>query len=231
VQLSTAFIVDAGRQALSENDRFVMALSGGSTPRAIYQALPVLWNKHDLEWGKVHILWSDERCVPFDDPESNYRMASETLLDAIDIPGDHVHPMHCDEDPAASADRYEETLRALFPEQAWPSIDLVLLGIGADGHTASLFPGTVALSERTRWVVENKVPGADAPRMTLTFPAINAARRIAFLVAGSGKADVVHKILIESKETPSLPAGKIKPSAGELHWLLDGDSAKRLKRS
>ncbi len=228
VQFGASFILDTARQAMNERGRFVMALSGGGTPHPIYQALPELWAQHELEWQRVHIVWSDERCVPLDHPQSNYRMAREALLDRINIPNDHIHPMRCSQDPTASAVEYEGVLRELYPRQDWPTIDLMLLGMGADGHTASLFPDSPALEGRSRWVVANKAPARETPRLTLTIPAINAAGRIAFLVAGSEKADVVYKILTDREETPRLPAEEIKPSAGELHWLLDAEAAVRI---
>ncbi len=228
VQLTAHFILEAAKNTLDEQDRFVLALSGGSTPRPVYQALPELWKQQALDWRRVHILWSDERCVPLNHPESNYRMAQEALLDEIDIPGDQIHPMLCNQDPARSAVEYEAILREFFPSHDWPRIDLILLGLGTDGHTASLFPDTPALSERSRWVVENESPSLDIARLTLTLPAINAAKSVAFLVAGSGKADVVDKIFSKSGQPPALPAAAIKPTNGELHWLLDGGAAQRI---
>jgi 6-phosphogluconolactonase len=205
-----------------------MALSGGNTPRPVYQALPGLWEQHGLEWQNVHLLWSDERCVALDDPQSNYRMARRALIDSVDIPHDHIHPMRCGDDPDASASAYESILRELYPRQDWPTVDLLLLGMGPDGHTASLFPGTVALAERSRWVVSNEVPQLDTTRLTLTFPAINAARKIAFLVTGHEKAEMIQKILGVGHDGPPIPAQAVEPQEGELHWLLDREAARRL---
>lgn len=225
VQFSARFILGAGQQALRDNGRFVMALSGGSTPAPIYQSLPHLWEQHALGWQRVHILWSDERCVPLDHPESNYRMARQALLDRIDIPSDQVHPMRCVQDPGLSAAEHEQVLRGLYPRQDWPEIDLILLGMGADGHTASLFPGSPALHARSRWVAANDTPGLDPPRLTLTIPAINAARQVALLIAGSSKAGRVASVLGVEKGSGTVPVQSIEPSNGELHWLLDGEAA------
>ncbi|MGD2057905.1 MAG: 6-phosphogluconolactonase [Anaerolineales bacterium] len=228
VQMSAQFIVEAAQRALQDSGRFTIALSGGSTPRPVYQALPELWEQHGLEWQTVHLLWSDERCVPLDHPQSNYRMARQALIDLVDIPHANVHPMRCGDDPTASASDYEGVLRELYPRQDWPTLDLLLLGMGPDGHTASLFPGTRALSEHSRWVVANEVPQLDKMRLTLTFPAINAARKIAFLIAGNEKADMVHQILGDGNGETPVPAQGVHPEEGELHWLLDPEAASRL---
>lgn len=225
---SAEFIAAAAQQALSERGRFVLALSGGSTPRPVYQSLPETWQRHKLSWHQVLILWSDERCVALDHPRSNYRMAHEAMLERIDIPPENIHPMRCSGDPAAAAQAYEAELRVVYPHLDWPNIDLLLLGLGTDGHTASLFPHSSALEQRERWVVSNEPAQVELPRLTLTIPAINAARRIAFLVAGADKAGIIHKILGRDGEKSGFPAEAINPSDGELHWLLDRAAAGEL---
>lgn len=228
IQMSARFIVGQARKTLNHEGRFVMALSGGGTPRPVYQSLAELWERSGLDWEHVHIMWSDERCVPLDHPKSNYRMAHEVLINEIDIPQENVHPMRCVGDPHSSAAEYALILRELFPGERWPAIDLVLLGLGTDGHTASLFPDSPALVEDKQWVAANEIEGVETARLTLTIPAINASRTIAFLVAGVDKAGVVSRILGPDRLSPKLPAQSIRPTHGELYWLLDAQAASRL---
>ena len=228
VSSASRFIAAAAREALSERNRFTLALSGGSTPRPVYQSLPETWQAHNLSWQQVHILWSDERCVALDHPRSNFRMARQALLDRIQIPAENIHPMRCESDPSAAAQAYETDLREIFPLMNWPRIDLVLLGLGTDGHTASLFPHSETLEKLERWVVSDEVSQAELPRLTLTIPAINAARRVAFLVAGADKAAIIHTILRDAGRKSDLPAQAIDPLDGELHWLLDKAAAGKI---
>ncbi len=202
---------------------FRIALSGGSTPRLLFSELA----HRSIDWSKVVFYWIDERFVPPDHPDSNLRMARETLLSRIDVPPDHIHPMPTDGDPDDAARRYEAQLKADYGadtfDSARPLFDFVLLGLGGDGHICSLFPGSPVLDERERWVAP--VPtGRPEVRLTLTYPCVESSRVTAFLVAGPDKAEAVAKI--RAGDT-SLPGGRLKPQ-GELVWLLDREAARLL---
>jgi 6-phosphogluconolactonase len=167
--------------------------------------------------------------VPLDHPESNHRMAQETLLRQVPVPADHVHPLPTHLEPAAAARAYEDTLRRTCGTSSGiPPLDLVLLGMGADGHTASLFPGTTALEERTAWVAPNWVPRLQVHRVTLTFPVLQQARAVLFLVTGADKARVVREALQPKAGDPRHPAGQVCPGTGRLIWLLDEAAAAEL---
>jgi 6-phosphogluconolactonase len=209
---------DASREALRERGRFSVALAGGSTPRRTYELLARPPYRDSVDWPQVDVFWGDERCVAPEDPRSNERMAREALLDRVPIDATRIHPMRCEGDPADAAQRYEALLRNHFGEK--PRFDLVLLGLGDDGHTASLLPGTDAPSEATRWAIA--VKGGDVERLTLTPPALNAARRIAFLVSGAGKAKALSAAL---SGAPPIPAHAIAPHDGEVVWLVDRAAA------
>lgn len=215
-------------------DRFRVALSGGSTPRAFHAVLAAPPYRDQIEWSRLEFYWGDERFVPPDDPESNYRMARETLLDQVPVEARQIHPIPTRAgDPAAVAAAYEAELRrdfALGPGE-WPRFDLILLGMGPDGHTASLFPRTAALQERDRLVVANDVPQLQAVRITLTAPVINRAAAVAFLVAGTDKADALAAVLEGARDPERLPAQLVAPTDGELSWLVDRAAAAKLTRT
>ena len=216
-------IRDVLRDRLETQEWVALVLSGGSTPRPVYARLAQM---PDIAWPRVHLFWGDERYVPHDDPRSNYRMAREVLIRHVPIPPENVHPMPTHmRDPEEAARAYEATLRAFYPGQ-WPTFDLVLLGLGADCHTASLFPHSPALQERERWVVA--APGVEVERLTLTFPAINHARTIYFLVRGEGKAQAVARVLHSWEDVTTCPARGIQPEDGEVHWWLDIAAASQL---
>jgi len=203
-------------------DPFTIALSGGGTPRGLYEMLAAPPYREQIPWQRMHVFWGDERCVPPDHPGSNYRMAREALLDHVHIPARNVHRIHGELGPEAAAQAYNAKLRAFFGAP-WPTFDLVLLGLGNDGHTASLFPGSDALKETARPAVgvtahyENR----PAQRVTLTLPAINAARQVLFLAAG--KAGIVQAVLNEPDA--GYPAQHVRPTTGELVWLVDSIKA------
>jgi 6-phosphogluconolactonase len=182
-----------------------------------------------IPWAQVHLFWGDERCVPADDPDSNYRLASETLIERVPIPPANVHRVRGELEPGAAARAYERDLHDFFcgPRTRF---DLALLGVGSDGHTASLFPGSAALQETQRMAlaVEAEYGGRPANRVTLTLPAINSARETWFLVTGSDKAGIVQAVLEEPDR--NLPAQRICPTAGALTWLLDAGAAGQLRR-
>jgi 6-phosphogluconolactonase len=208
-------------EVLSRQAGFSLALSGGNTPRALYRLLAQEYRQR-VEWNRVHLFWGDERYVPHDHPASNYRMARETLIDPLCIPSQNVHPMPTDAaNPDDAAARYEQDLRRFFGTR--PRFDLVLLGMGADGHTASLFPGTPALRERTRWVTVGEAPSEPRIRLTLTLPVLNAAHAVYFVITGEDKAEAVRRVLMEQEP---LPAALVQPEQGELIWWLDAAAAR-----
>lgn len=225
-------IVRLATDAIAARGRFTAGLPGGSTPRTLFALLGnPPWSER-IDWSRVHVFWGDERCVPPHHPDSNYRLARETLLERVPIPAGHVHRIPGELPPPEAAQRYEQTLRAFFaaddPTLPQPRFDLLLQGLGDDGHTASLFPGTAALSEEARWVVENYVPRLDSWRITLTAPAINAAAHVIFLVSGAGKADALHAVLRGPQRPHDYPAQLIRPRAGQVLWLVDWAAAARL---
>jgi 6-phosphogluconolactonase len=218
------------QEAADSRSRFSVALSGGSTPGALYRLLAEEPYRGQVPWAEVHLFWGDERCVPPDDPGSSYRLAEETLIARVPIPPDNVHRMHGELEPEEAARAYGRELGDFFCG-SWPRFDLILLGLGEDGHTASLFPGSPALHETARLAVAVEAHYQDRPaqRMSLTLPVLNAARQILFLVAGSAKAGIVQAVL----EDPSrhLPAQQVQPLAGRLTWLLDTAAASQLTTS
>jgi 6-phosphogluconolactonase len=180
-----------------------------------------------VSWPRVEIFWGDERYLPHTDPRSDYRMARDALLAHVPIPGENVHPMPTDSaDPEEAAQAYERLLRAHFP-CPWPRFNLVLLGLGAEGHTASLFPHSPALLEQARWVVATEAPVEPKRRLTLTLPAINHATHIWFLVAGAEKTEALKCALAEEADVMSCPAAGVKPTNGELVWWVDEEAAGR----
>jgi 6-phosphogluconolactonase len=210
--------------AVAARGRFSLALSGGSTPRRTYELLAAPPFKDQAPWDRMHVFWGDERCVPPDDPRSNARMAREAWLDHVPIPAGQIHPIDCAGDPDAAARDYEAGLRKFFAGAA-PRLDLVLLGLGDNGHTASLFPGTPVLQERERWAAAVYVAAGDLYRVTLTAPLINQAAHVVFLVAGGAKAAVLRDVLHGPRDPARLPAQLIRPDGGELLWLADREAA------
>jgi 6-phosphogluconolactonase len=216
------------RGAIGARGRFGVALSGGSTPKTLLRLLALPPYRDTLDWGRIHVAWGDERCVPPDDAQSNYRMAREALLAHVPIPADNVHRMPAENpDHEAAASDYAATLQTLFGGEL-PRFDLIHLGLGTEGHTASLFPGSPALAERERWVAAPWVEKLDAYRITLTPPVLNAAREVQFLAAGKDKAAIVRDILHAPHNPTELPAQIAAPTDGRLVWLLDAAAAQEL---
>jgi 6-phosphogluconolactonase len=222
--------VSVGRTAIGAQGRFTVALSGGSTPKALYSLLAS--NYADFAWNRVFLFFGDERHVPTTDPESNYKMVNESLLTKIAIPAANVFRVAAENpDADAAASEYEKQLRQFFelkPGES-PRFDLILLGLGPDGHTASLFPDSKALDEPSHLVVANWVAKFNTHRITLTFPVLNQAAEVMFMACGADKADMVHQIL-EGKNTQPFPAQRIQPSNGKLLWMLDELAAAKLTR-
>jgi len=219
------------REAAAGRGRFAAALSGGETPRALYRQLARQTIAQKIPWRRVHLYWGDERCVPPDDPASNYGSARDALIKHVTIPPENVHRMHGEDEPQAAAAACEAELLAMARKQRPPAdlpvFDLVLLGMGADGHTASLFPHTAALEEEERLCVVNE--GEDTgPRLTITLPVINAARRVLFLVTGAGKAGIAAEVLEGLRIPTAVPAQAVAPHPGTLTWLLDEAAASEI---
>lgn len=215
-------VAAAAEDAISERGRFSLVLSGGSTPGGLYELLAESPCRERIDWSKVHLFWGDERYLPLDDEESCYRLANDTLISKVSIPAEQVHAFETDlADPQTAADRYTQTLRDYFgADQA--RFDLVLLGMGPDGHTASLFPGHASLNadEATWVVVERDSPKPPPLRLSLTLPLLNQARTIVFLVTGDDKAERLQEVL-QSDEAPTLPSARVRPENGDLIWLVD----------
>ncbi|MEW6444312.1 MAG: 6-phosphogluconolactonase [bacterium] len=230
-QEAARLFAEQARLAVEERGRFGAVLAGGGTPRRTYEMLARPPFRDGVPWEQVHLFWSDERCVPSDDSRSNERMVREALLDHVAMLRDHVHPMRCDTgDPREAAQRYEAEMRTFF-ERGPPRFDLVLLGLGEDGHTASLLPGQPALEEQVRWAAEAYDEKGGICRITLTPPVINRALLICFLVAGARKAEVLFEAVSVPASANLMPAHRIRPADGSLLWLADRAAAARLERS
>ena len=217
--------------AIAKHGRFTVALSGGSTPRLLYETLAAAPYSHLFDWARVHIFFGDERCVPPNDSDSNYRMVHKSLISRVPIAETNVYRIKGEVDPAASAEDYEKRLRSYFADSEWPEFDLVLLGLGSDGHTASLFPETPALNEIERWVAANYVARLQTYRVTLTLPAINAAHNIAFLVTGEEKAATLQEVFLGREPAKKVPAKLINPPTGTVAWFVDTAAAQLLTDS
>jgi len=219
---------DKACRAVSERGRFIVLLAGGETPRRCYEILAEAPVRDLIPWDAVHVFWGDERCVPDDDPRSNAAMARRALLDHVPIPASQIHPITCAGAPREGAAKYGRLLRAYFGGGP-PRFDLVFLGLGENGHTASLFPGTAVLEERQRWVAEVYVAEERLHRVTLTAPAINQAALVAFLAAGERKAEVLREVLEGTPDPHRIPARLISPADGKLLWLVDRAAARLLR--
>ncbi len=226
--------ISTGEQAIAQRGHFLVVLSGGSTPKALYSCLSSPSHARRLDWSKVHFLFGDERSVPATHPDSNFAMANEALFIPLNIAPTQIHRMRGEDPPETAAAQYEDDLRRLTAPTSdeWPVLDLLLLGIGDDGHTASLFPGTPALNERTRWVVPNVSPRGIRSRLTLTLGVINHASVVLFLVTGQNKALVVRRVIESQPTDPTFyPAGLVRPQRGRLLWYLDRAAASELSES
>lgn len=217
-------------QAVADSGQCSVALAGGTTPHALYQLLASQAPMSGLPWDRLEVFWGDERDVPHDHVESNYGMAQRTLLDHVPVPPTQIHPMPADaQDIQSAAAEYEQVIRRVVPAgpDGTPQFDLILLGVGGDGHTASLFPDTPAVDETEKLVMGQHVSVLGRSRMTFTFPLINAARNVLFQITGEDKAEVVADLLSEQRRGVSkLPAARVQP-AGKLYVVLDRDAARK----
>ena len=234
-EMAAEHVTRLSAEAIAEDGAFSLALSGGSTPRPLYSLLASERFAKRIEWPQVHVFWGDERSVPPENAQNNYRMAREALLDAVPLLPDHIHRIRGEDDPKQEASRYEEEVKAFFgssPGDGSPrtGFNLVLLGMGENGHTASLFPGLPAVTEQVRWVMAQYVEAVSMWRITLTPVVINAAKNIIFLVSGIEKAQTLADVLEGPLQPEVWPAQIIKPKQGRLIWLVDEAAARCLKK-
>lgn len=214
-QAAAKIFIESAAQAIAERGQFLVALSGGNTPMALYRLLV----DAPMDWPRVHVFWGDERCVPVDDPGNSYAQARDVLLARVPIPADQVHRVQSELEPASAARAYAATLSRFRPP--WPRFDLVLLGMGDDGHTASLFPGSPVDEAEPVIAVTANYQDRPANRVTLTPRVINSARRVMFLVAGAGKAVTLSTVLSDLSLSEQFPAQRIRLTDGELLWMVD----------
>ncbi len=225
------FIVRLANEAIVSHGRFTIALSGGSTPKATYTLLGSEPYRSQIDWTRVEIFWSDERCVPPDDKESNYALAQQVLLSKIPIPTTQIHRMPADSpDLDAASQAYEREMQRTFSTDGIPNLDLIQLGMGPEAHTTSLFPHQASLHEQQRLVIPVSVPKPPPLRLTFTPPLLNAAKHVLFLVTGNEKADAVKSVLEGEYEPDEYPAQIVKPTNGDVTWMLDNEAAAKLTK-
>ncbi|GAC1349799.1 MAG: 6-phosphogluconolactonase [Ktedonobacteraceae bacterium] len=230
-QQAAQYIVRLASEAIVTRGRFTIALSGGSTPKILYGLLGIEPYRSQINWASVEIFWSDERCVPPDSADSNYALAQEVLLSKIPIPANQVHRMPADQpDREAASREYTSEMQRTFGTNGIPSFDLLQLGMGPEGHTASLFPHQESLHEQQRLVMPVIVPKPPPPRLTFTPPLLNAARHVLFLVTGSEKAEAVQAVLEGPYQPEEYPAQIVRPPNGEVVWMLDTGAAAKLTK-
>ncbi len=226
-QAAAEIFASTAEQAIANGGRFSVALSGGNTPRRLYEILSTPPFRDRVTWRAVDIFWGDERCVPMDDLRSNFRMAREILLDRVPLPKENIHAMRGDLPPSEAAMQYETELRNYFSDQP-PAIDLVFLGLGDNAHTASLFPHTPVLNEKERWVADVYILEQDMHRITLTAPFINQADQVVFLVSGADKAHALQNVLEGAYQPHNYPAQLIHPNGTHPIWLVDKAACHKL---
>jgi 6-phosphogluconolactonase len=226
-EAAARLVAEAAQTAIDARGRFSLALSGGSTPRDLHVRLAASPLRDRVDWSGVHIFFGDERCVPPDDERANFRMADETLLSRVAIPHEQIHRMRGELPPDEAAEGYAAELQAFFGQEP-PRLDLILLGMGDNGHTASLFPGLTAVREQRRWVMAEYVAEVAMWRVTLTPVVLNLARQAVFLVAGSAKATMLRRVHEGPFRPDELPAQIVRPSPGEVLWLVDAAAAAEL---
>jgi 6-phosphogluconolactonase len=232
-QAAAEEVIRVAKDAIAQRGRFTLALSGGSTPKSLYTLIAANASS-SLPWDRIFFFWGDERHVPPTDAQSNYRMAKETILSKVPVPPGNIFPVPTENsDASAVAAAYEQTLQKFFDVAPgkFPRFDLVLLGMGPDGHTASLFPETAALHEQSRLVVANWVEKLNTSRITFTLPVLNAAREVVFLVSGADKASVLHEVLEGSAPGEKYPSKLVRPNDGKLVWFVDRAAASELSKA
>lgn len=228
-QATAELFIETSAQAILQRAHFLAALSGGNTPFKLYQFLAQSPYREQIDWPHMHVFWGDERCVPSEDLNNNYRQAHDVLLGRVPIPSDNIHRVQSDLEPAAAAKDYARLLKDFAsPPLDWPRFDLVLLGMGDDGHTASLFPGSEVDVSAPTLAVTAQYQGRPANRITLTPLVFNSARRIVFLVSGESKSETLANVLYGEYRPEQLPAQRIHPTDGELIWMVDQPAASKL---
>ena len=232
-EMAVEKIIILAQDSIQHRGQFTIALAGGSTPRGIYTLLATPPNRARIDWEHVYFFWGDERSVPPDDSNSNYLMAKQTLMDHVPIPIENIYRIEGELKTYIAAKRYEKSMKSFFSitNEEFPKFDLMLLGIGIDGHTASLFPETAALKEKVRWVIENYIPKLDEWRITFSMPLINSAENIIIVVSGKGKAEIIKAVLGGNNQSSQFPIGNIQPVDGNLLWLVDKAAASKLSRN
>lgn len=224
-----AWIAGYINEVLKKQERFTFVLSGGSTPKSLYALLAAAPYCNEIPWERIHFFWGDERAVPFEDERNNARMCYEELLNKVNALPENIHVMRTDVSPDVAAAEYEALLGTYFKDSD-TSFDLVLLGMGDDGHTLSLFPGTEVVHESTHTTAAFFLPAQDMYRITLTAPIVNEAATVVFMAVGSGKADTLKNVLEGERNLDKYPSQIIKPEKGQLHWFVDEAAAARLKK-
>jgi 6-phosphogluconolactonase len=222
---AASIVISASRSSIATKKGFAVAISGGSTPRRLYTLLGSETYRDQVEWQDVHFFWADERCVPKEDEASNFKTAFDTLLSRIALPDRNIHRIKGEEAPDKAAKDYEEEIRRFFEGSGRQGFNLIILGMGEDGHTASLFPGSKSLEEKVRLVVPVYLGEPKKDRITLTLPLLNNADLILFLAAGPSKAAVLSEILAGGEKKKEFPAGMIQPARGNITWLIDREAA------
>jgi 6-phosphogluconolactonase len=228
-QAAAQFLLEAAQSAAKTRGKFSLVLSGGNTPRRLYELLAEGPYREQMPWSKTHVFWGDERCVPADDERNNAHMARQVLLNRVPIPDEQIHTIASTLQPLKAAEEYQNILEEYFNGLS-PTFDFVLLGLGENGHTASLFPETAVLDEKRHWVSEVYLPNLQMWRVTLTAPILNQTRKTVFLVIGASKAWVLNQVLHGARRPKQLPAQLIQPQKGELLWLVDQAAASMMQK-
>ena len=227
-QSAAGLFVEQAQKSIEERGRFLAVLNGGSTPKRLFQLLATDERKN-VNWSRTHVFWGDERCVPPDDPESSYGMAQELLLSRVEIPDENIHRMQGERTPEEAAKDYAAVLKGFAtPPLEWPRFDLILLGMGEDGHTASLFPGSPLKIPEATATVTAHYQDRPAARVTFTSQVINSAHMVLFMVAGENKSETLSRVLGNKKQLELYPAQRIQPEDGKLIWLADKAAAGKL---
>ncbi len=226
---AASIFINLPESCITSHGRFTVAISGGSTPRRLYALLGSEQYRNSVDWNHVHFFWVDERCIPEENEESNFKLAFDLLLSKVHIPRENIHRIKGEESPEKAAREYEDDIKRFFGISGLPVFDLIILGMGEDGHTASLFPRSLSLKETERFAAPVYRERPEVNRTTLTLPVLNNASQILFLVSGKSKADMVQKILGEGHKKEPYPAGLIKPTHGKLLWFIDKEAASKLR--